>query len=111
MIRALLASSAVCLTALGALAADNKIDSALATFKSVEGDAGKLKIFCEMSAVMDKAGDDPDDAAQAQIDGFIKQLGPEFQTAWDAGDDLDENSPDGKRLDTALDALGDKCPG
>jgi hypothetical protein len=60
---------------------------------------------------MDKAGDDPDDAAQAQIDGFIKRLGPEFQTAWDAGDDLDENSPDGKRLDTALDALGDKCPG
>jgi hypothetical protein len=111
MIRALLASAAVCLTALGALAADNKIDSAVATFKSVEGDAGKLKIFCEMSAVMDKAGENPDAAAQTQIDGFIKQLGPDFETAWDAGDDLDENSADGKKLDTALDALGDKCSG
>jgi hypothetical protein len=111
MRRALLGSAVVCLTSLAAHAADNKIDSALATFKSVEGDPGKLKIFCEMSAVMDKAGDDPDDAAQAQIDGFIKQLGPDFETAWDAGDDLDEKSPDGKKLDDALDALGDKCSG
>jgi hypothetical protein len=111
MRRALLGSAVVCLTSLAALAADNKIDSALATFKSVEGDAGKLKIFCEMSAVMDKAGDNPDAAAQAQIDGFIKQLGPEFETAWDAGDDIDENSADGKKLDAALDALGNKCSG
>jgi hypothetical protein len=111
MRRALLGSAVVCLTSFAALAADNKIDSALATFKSVEGDPAKLKIFCEMSAVMDKAGDNPDAAAQAQIDGFIKQLGPDFETAWDAGDDLDEDSPDGKKLDDALDALGDKCSG
>jgi hypothetical protein len=109
MIRALLASAAVCLTALGALAADNKIDSALATFKSVEGDAGKLKIFCEMSAAMDKAGDNPDAAADAKIDGYMKQLGPDFGTAWDAGQGVDEKSADGKKLDAALDELGSKC--
>jgi hypothetical protein len=76
MIRPILISTAVCLTAIAAFAADSKVDGAVATFKTVEGDAGKLKIFCEMSAVMDKAGDNPDAAADAKIDGYLKQLGP-----------------------------------
>jgi hypothetical protein len=109
MTRPLLVSAALCLTALAALAADSKIDSAVTTFKSVEGDAGKLKIFCEMTAAMDKAGDNPDAAADAQIDGFMKQLGPDFATAWSAGEGVDENSADGKKLDAALDELGNKC--
>ena len=45
MIRPLLVSAAVSLTAMTALAADSKVDSAVATFKAVENDAGKLKIF------------------------------------------------------------------
>jgi hypothetical protein len=109
MKRALIVSTALCLTALAALAADSKVDSAVATFKSVEGDAGKLKIFCEMSAAMDKAGDNPDAAADAKIDGYMKQLGPDFGTAWDAGQGVDEKSADGKKLDAALDELGSKC--
>ena len=108
MRRALLGSAVVCLTSFAALAADNKIDSALATFKSVEGDAGKLKIFCEMSSAMDKAGDNPDAAADAKIDGYMKQLGPDFTTAWNVGEG-DQNSADGKKLDAALDELGSKC--
>ena len=109
MKRALIVSAALCLTALAVLAADSKVDSAVATFKSVEGDAGKLKIFCEMSAAMDKAGDNPDAAADAKIDGYMKQLGPDFGTAWDAGQGVDEKSADGKKLDAALDELGSKC--
>ena len=109
MTRPFLISAALCLTAITALAAESKIDSAVTTFKSVEGDAGKLKIFCEMTAAMDKAGDNPDAAADAQIDGFMKQLGPEFTTAWNAGEGVDENSADGKKLDAALDELGNKC--
>jgi hypothetical protein len=109
MTRPLLVSAALCLSAITAIAADNKIDSAVATFKTVEGDAGKLKIFCEMTAAMDKAGDKPDAAAEAQIDGYMKQLGPEFGTAWNAGEGVDENSADGKKLDAALDELGNKC--
>jgi hypothetical protein len=111
MIRALVVPAAVCLTTLAASAADDKVDSAVATFKSVAGDAGKLKIFCEMSAVMDKAGDNPDAAAEAQIEGYVKELGPDFETAWDAGDGIDEDSADGKKLNAALDELGDKCSG
>ena len=109
MTRPLLVSVAICLTAVAALAADSKVDSAVATFKSVESDAGKLKIFCEMSTAMDKAGDNPDAAADTQIDGYMKQLGPDFTTAWNAGENIDENSADGKKLDAALDELGNKC--
>jgi hypothetical protein len=109
MKRPLIVSTALCLTALAALAADSKVDSAVTTFKSVEADAGKLKIFCEMSSAMDKAGDNPDAAADAKIDGYMKQLGPEFGTAWNAGEGVDENSADGKKLDAALDELGSKC--
>ncbi len=58
---------------------------------------------------MDKAGDNPDADAEAQVDGYIKQLGPDFATAWSAGEGVDENSADGKKLDAALDALDNKC--
>jgi hypothetical protein len=109
MKRPLIVSTALCLTALAAFAADSKVDTAVATFKSVEGDAGKLKIFCEMSAAMDKGGDNPDAATDAKIDGYMKQLGPDFGTAWNAGEGVDENSADGKKLDAALDELGSKC--
>jgi hypothetical protein len=111
MVRALLVPAAVCLTTLAALAADSRVDSAVATFKAVEGDAGKLKIFCEMNSAMDKAGDNPDAAAEAQIDGYVKQLGPDFETAWNAGDGIDESSPDGQKLNAALDELTNKCSG
>ena len=109
MKRPLIVSTALCLTALAALAAGSKVDSAVTTFKSVESDAGKLKIFCEMSSAMDKAGDNPDAAADAKIDGYMKQLGPDFTTAWNAGEGVDQNSADGKKLDAALDELGSKC--
>ncbi len=111
MMRTLLVPAAVCLTAVSALVADSKADSAVATFKSVGSDAGKLKIFCEMNSAMDNAGDNPDAAAEAQIDGYVKQLGPDFESAWDAGDSVDENSPDGEKLNAALDELANKCSG
>ena len=109
MTRPLLISAALIVTAAAALAADSKVDSAVATFKAVENDAGKLKIFCEMTATMDKAGDNPDAATDAKIDGYMKQLGPDFATAWNAGEGLDEKSPEGKKLDEAMDELGKKC--
>jgi hypothetical protein len=111
MMRTLLVSAAVCLTAVAAAAATSTTDSAVATFKSVGGDAGKLKIFCEMNTAMDKAGDNPDAAAEAQIDGYVKQLGPDFESAWNSGDNIDENSPDGEKLNAALDELANKCSG
>ena len=79
-------------------------------YKQVEGDPDKLKLFCEMSDVAEAQGDKEDAAADASIDGYLEQLGPDFEAAWETGEEADENSPDGKLLDAALDALGDKCP-
>jgi hypothetical protein len=110
LLASLVASLAVGLTPLVAQAADAKIDAAVKTFKQVEGDAAKLKTFCAMSNAMDAEGDKEDAAADAKIDGYMKELGPDFETAWNAGENLDENSPDGKRLNDAMDELASKCP-
>jgi len=119
MPRTLFTCAVVCLTAVAASAADPKVDSAISVFQKVGNDQGKLKIYCEMSDVGEPEGDaeEPaaaekkeDPAVEAKIDGYLKQLGPEFETAWDTSDEVDENSPDGKRLSAALDALEDKCP-
>jgi hypothetical protein len=111
MTRPLLACAVVCLTAVAASAADPKVDSALTVFKQVQGDPDKLKIFCEMAPIADAEGDKEDAAAEAKIDGYLEKLGPDFETAWDTSEESDENSPDGKLLNEALDELEDKCPG
>jgi hypothetical protein len=108
--RVLAVCAAICLIAHPALAADPKIDSAVKTFKAVATDAGKLKTFCDMSKAMDTAGDNPTPADQAKVEGFMKQLGPEFAAAWTAGESADPNSDDGKVWSAALDDLSDKCP-
>jgi hypothetical protein len=114
MIRSLaaspLAALAVCLAAFASQAADAKIDAAVKTLKQVESDPAKLKTFCAMSDAMDAEGDKEDSAADAKIDGYMKELGPDFETAWNAGENLDENSPDGKQLNDAVDGLASKCP-
>jgi hypothetical protein len=93
-----------------ALAADPKVDAAVKTFTAVAADAGKLKTFCTMLKAMDAAGDTPTPAAQAQIEGYTKQLGADFVVAWNLGENLDENSADGKAWNDALDDLAGKCP-
>lgn len=102
-------AAAICLVVSPALAASPKIDAAVKTFKAVAGDAGKLKTFCAMSKVMESAGEKEDPKIDAQIQGFIKQLGADFETAWAAGEDVDENSADGKAYNAALDDLSAKC--
>jgi hypothetical protein len=110
MKRVVVAAVAACLVVSPALAASPKIDAAVKTFKAVGGDSAKAKIFCDMNKAMDEAGDKPSPAAEAKIDGFMKQLGPDFETAWGAADGLDENSADGKAYNQALDELASKCP-
>jgi hypothetical protein len=109
MMRLVSAAVAVCLATAPALAASPKIDSAVKTFKAVSGDPAKVKIFCDMSKAMDAAGEKADPAVDAKINGFMKQLGADFETAWGAAEGLNENSADGKAYNTALDDLAGKC--
>jgi hypothetical protein len=92
-----------------ALAASPKVEAAIKTFKAVAGDAGRLKTFCEMTKAMDEAGEKPTPAADAKIDGLMKKLGADFESAWNAVEGLDENSADGKAYNAALDDLAGKC--
>lgn len=92
-----------------ALAADPKVDSAIKVFKTVSADAAKLKTFCEMTKVMQQAGEKEDKAADAKVDGLMKKLGADFEKAWAAGDGLTETSADGKAFNAAMDDLMGKC--
>jgi hypothetical protein len=109
MKRVIFAAVAACLAAGPAVAASPKVDAAVKTFKALSADPAKVKIFCEMSKAMDEAGDKPSPATDAKISGFMKQLGAEFETAWAVAEDLNDNSPDGKAYNSALDELAGKC--
>ena len=109
MSRALAACIAACLVASPALAASPKVESAIKVFKAVSTDANKLKTYCAMTKAMDSAADKEDPKLDAQIEGYMKQLGPDFVTAWNAAEGLDDNSADGKAYNTAVDDLSGKC--
>lgn len=112
MNRILAAGFALAVVASPAFAADAKIDDAVKTFEQVASDAAKLKTYCAMSKLMAETGEDEKkaQAAEPQIDGYLKELGPDFEAAWSAGEELDEKSPDAKTLNDALDKLDEKCP-
>jgi hypothetical protein len=90
-------------------AASPKIEEVIKTFNAVGSDAAKLKIFCEMTKAMDAMGDKQDAADDAKIQGYVKQLGTEFESAWDASSEVDAETPDGRAIGAALDDLSGKC--
>ncbi len=96
-----------------AFAASESVEAAKKAFDAVAADAAKLKTYCEMSKLMSSSNDDEDeskaDALDKQMQGYMKQLGSDFETAFEAGADLDPDSADGKAYDAALDGLDDKC--
>jgi len=92
--------------------ANPALETAIKTFEGVGNDPAKLKTYCEMSRVMsspDAEDDSKADELDKQMDGFMKELGPEFQAAFETGADLDPESEDGKKYDAAMDKLDDKC--
>jgi hypothetical protein len=109
MKRVLVVGVAISLGVCPVFAASPKIDAAVKTFKAVSADKEKLKIYCEMTKFMDSMGEKEDAAADAKVRGYMKQLGAEFEAAWNAGQNVEENSPDDKALSEALDDLSSKC--
>lgn len=113
--KTILAVAAACgLLAWPAFAASPAVESAIKAFDSVASDPDKLKTYCEMSKLM-STGDDADEskaeALDKQMQGYMKQLGDDFESAFEAGADLDPDSDDGKAYDAALDGLDAKCSG
>lgn len=112
MSRMTFACAALFLAAGPVLAADAAIDAAVKTLDGVAADAGKLKAYCDMNKLMNDVGDDDAkaQAAEPQMDAFMKDLGPDVETALAAGEKLDEKSPDLETYDKAITALDEKCP-
>ena len=110
VMRIVIGVAAICLSACSVMAASPKIEAAVKTFKAVAADPAKLKTFCAMDAALEAAAEKKDKAAGSQIMQLMKQLGPEFESAWNAGEGVDDNTPDGKVFVSALDELTEKCP-
>ena len=97
-----------------AQAAAPKVEDAAKAFSSIEGNAAKLKDFCDMFRTMTAAEAEQDEkkaqAMEAEIDAKMKLLGEEFTNAWDLQAEVDAESADGKAYYAAADKLMGKCP-
>jgi hypothetical protein len=99
------------------LAASPQVDAAIRSIQAAGADPAKMTAFCDLMDVLgdaeDKAGaaavEKEDPALDKQVDTFLTQLGSDFEAAWDVGEELDENSADGKEYNAAIDALAEKC--
>ena len=111
--RKMLAALALCgLFVPPALAASASVEAATKTFEAVGNDPAKLKIYCDMSKLMSTGDDEDESEAEAldkQMQGYMKELGSDFEAAFEAGADLDPDTDDGKAYDAALDGLDTKC--
>ena len=107
--------TALCLGAMmvwglgSAEAAAPKIEEAAKTFGGIEGNAARLKDFCEMFKTMTAAEAEQDEkkaqAMEAEIDAKMKVLGDDFTNAWDLQAEIDAESEDGKAYYAAADKL------
>lgn len=115
MNRIFAAAAFCCLAGLPALAANPKVDAAVKAFSAVEADKAKLDTYCKMSKSMSAGGsgelsEQQEESMGKEMEGYMKQLGSEFEAAWEAGGDLEPESEDGKAYDAALEKLDAKCP-
>jgi hypothetical protein len=107
--RVLASAISVCLVIAPAVAASPRVDAAVTVFQAAGSDAKRLKTFCEMIQIDEKLAEKEAPALQAQLDKLLDQLGADFKDAWNAVEDIDENSADGKALSSAFDQLEKKC--
>ena len=107
-------SFAVLMIAMAATAtAAPSIESALKAFTDTGNDAERMKTFCAMNRAMNATTDESDtkamEAADKEIQAYLEKLGPEFKAAWELGVESDPESPDGQKLNAAIEALEAKC--
>lgn len=113
MIRSTLVIFAFALAVTPAAAADVDAPTITKTIDAVAADPVKAKAYCDMAAKFEEIGDDEKkaEASGEEIDGYFKTLGADFESAWDAGQNADENSAEGKAFDEAMTKLDATCGG
>lgn len=106
----LAAAALVAMTA-AAGAAEMSADAIKKAIDGVSADQAKVTAYCAMAKKMDEIGDDEKaaEAASAEIDGYFKTLGADFEAAWSGAQDAPEDSAQGKAFEEAMTKLDEKC--
>lgn len=104
----LILSLFMCLPATAAELTAEAVSKAVA---GVTGDPAKVTAYCAMIKKMDEVGEDEKkaEAAAAEIEGYIKTLGADFEAAWNGAQDAPEDSPQSKAFEDAMSKLEEKC--
>ncbi len=111
MKRIVIACVAVAFAASVAPAASPPVDAAIKKIQAITADAGKMKVFCEFDTALEAIPEDKEDpVAEKAADDIVTKLGADFAAAWEVGEELEEESADGKEFVAAVDAIAEKCP-
>jgi hypothetical protein len=104
---------AICLLSQSAHAAGPDAATITKSIDAATADPVKTKAYCDMSKKMTDVGDDEKkaEAAGAEMDGYFKALGAEFEAAWNAGQEAKEDTVEGKAFDEAMSKLDAQCGG
>ena len=91
-----------CLISTAALAVDAKVQSAITVISAAASDPAKLKTYCEMSDVLDAAGDKEDNAAKEAKGKHMKKQGKAMVKSGEAkGDAAEEMEKSGNKVEKA----------
>jgi len=103
----------LCILTSPVCAASARVELAISALAKLEKDAAKLTEFCRLNAQYAAAGEDEakNEAADRDMESFLKGLGREYVIAWQLGEELDAETEDGKALNAAFDSVESKCPG
>ena len=84
--------------------------------QSITSDRAKVQAYCDMGKVLaqiDQAEQKKDANAVktlgAKADGLAQQLGPDYGKIMDGLEDVDPNSPEGKRISALFQPLYSQC--
>lgn len=88
------------------------VEEAVKALAEIETDKSKLDPYCALIMQFSAAGQDQPkiDALAEQFDDLVRSFGPKFQAALDLHNELDDESADGKAMNTAFERIDVLCP-
>lgn len=114
--RLIVAAALVAMVATPAFAQNAKVSEAAGVLTAIQKDAGKLKIYCEMQDLFNKAaeaGDKKDEAGakklNADAEEKAKGLGDDFKKVMNLEEEISPESPEGKQFFEALESIEKGC--
>jgi hypothetical protein len=111
--RALAAAVALSVITTPALAASPRVEAAIKVLQAIGSDPAKLAKYCKVVQIVEDLQDRIDQLEVRIAASLDEALGADFKAAREAVkkiEDEEEESPDSKALNAAMDDLSDKCP-